>query len=411
MTLDPVHVEGIASLARHIRHDVDEEEHRDLAETVWDEFLDPLRDDGRAVLEPVAERRRYRADVDALGLQESAFETVHGLDSGTVNERVFHNGLTVDVAQAAMSARPSDLDLHRSRTIVTGVHTNDATVALDGDWRRADEGHARLRALEVPAFGPRERAVHWLTLYHAESEHALAHAGDVSDLLVLDGPLYPKELVNWAESRRGLSALVADEPRVETVVENYLSLVERFLDRGVPLVGFVKGARADGLVRALGDRVNTPWATDVGLFTQLLERHEDGERVTADLSWTNWFVSRLGADGAFASDADPGVARSRDPADYEVAFFVVYDPRTDLAYRVELPRGFAEDPEVREAVQRHVLAGVAAEQGPPPAVARADELAGIDGREGRSLVAELERSFDTREDRTYDDERWGRGGD
>ncbi|MFB6121323.1 MAG: DNA double-strand break repair nuclease NurA [Halobacteriaceae archaeon] len=406
MTLDPVHVEGIAALARHIRHDVDETDHRGLAERVWADFLDPLSDDGDPVLEPIGEQARYCADVETLGLQESAFDTVHGLDSGTVNERVFRNGLTIDVAQAAMSVTPTDLGVQRSRTIVTGVHTNDATVTLTGDWQTGDDGHARLRVLEVPDVGARERAVHWLTLYHAESEHALRHADDVDDLLVLDGPLYPKELVNWAGTG-GLAALVADEERVESVVDNYVSLVEQFLDRGVPLVGFVKGARSHALLRALDGSLPTPWADDVALFTHLLERREDGERVTSELSWTNWFVSRLGADGAFGRDGDPGVDRSRDPSDYEVAFFVVFDPRRDLTFRVELPLGFARDPDVREAVQRHVLTGVAAAEGPPPAVAKADEMARVGPAEAQSLVRELETAFDSRADRSYDDERWG----
>jgi len=406
MTLDPVHVEGIAALARHIRHDVDESEHRDLAERVWADYLDPLYDDGDPVLEPLGEQARYCADVETLGLQESPFETVHGLDSGTVNERVFRNGLTLDVAQAAMSATPTDLGVQRSRTIVTGVHTNDATVELTGDWQYDDEDYARFRVLEVPDVGARERAVHWLSLYTAESEHALRHAADVDDLLILDGPLYPKELVNWAGTG-GLAGLVADEERVATVVENYLELVERFLDRGVPLVGFVKGARSDGLLRALDGSHPTPWADDVALFTHLLERREDGERITSELSWTNWFVSRLGADGAFARDGDPGVERARDPADYEVAFFVVFDSRHDQAFRVELPAGFARDEATREAVRRHVLAGVAAAGGPPHAVAKADEMARVGADEARALVRELETAFDSRADRSYDDERWG----
>ena len=55
MTLDPVHYEGIARLARRIQYDVDETDHRDVAETVWREYLDPLVADDRRVLEPLDE--------------------------------------------------------------------------------------------------------------------------------------------------------------------------------------------------------------------------------------------------------------------------------------------------------------------------------------------------------------------
>ena len=50
MTLDPVHFDGIAALARRITQHVDEQDHRDAAETVWQEFLDPLHHDGDVVL-------------------------------------------------------------------------------------------------------------------------------------------------------------------------------------------------------------------------------------------------------------------------------------------------------------------------------------------------------------------------
>jgi hypothetical protein len=35
MTLDPVHVDGIARMASRIQQRVDDTDHRDLAETVW----------------------------------------------------------------------------------------------------------------------------------------------------------------------------------------------------------------------------------------------------------------------------------------------------------------------------------------------------------------------------------------
>ena len=73
---------------------------------------------------------------------------------------------------------------------------------------------------------------------------------------------------------------------------------------------------------------------------------------------------------------------------------------------IEYRRG---DAETRDAVRRHVLAGVAAEEGPPPAVARADALARVDPRESRALVEEPERAVDSREDRNYDAHRWGGG--
>lgn len=412
MALDPVHLDGIARLVRRVSRDVDETEHRDLADAVWTQYLDPLYDDGTAILEPVDEQCRYRAPVEDLGLQRDAFAPVHGLDSGTINPRTFTNGLTLDVAQAAMSASPSDLDLHRSRTIVTAVHSNDATVDPSADWAHFDERFVRGQAIQVPDLAREAtRAAHWLALYLAESEHALRHAEAVESLLVLDGPLYPKEVVSWASGDGDLSGLAARYDVVGSVVENYRRLVETFVERDVPLVGFVKSGASGALVRALRGKTVTPWANDMALFTQVLEpavTDGNGGRRQDELAWTNWFVSRLGADGAFAALARERADESDlDPAAYEVAFFVVYDPRTDLAYKAELPRAFAEDPAVRERVQHQILREVAAERGPPLAVQKADALARIGRQETASLVEKLEAVLESRRDRNYDDERWG----
>ncbi|MDZ7849807.1 MAG: DNA double-strand break repair nuclease NurA [Halodesulfurarchaeum sp.] len=423
MTIDPVHYDGIASLASRIRHDADPAAHRDLAETVWDEHLDPLRTDGRAVLEPIESVTRRAAPIEDLALQEAPFETAHGLDSGTINPTTFKNGLLLDLAQAAMAAVPSDLELHRARTYIMPVHSNDATVnhGTDG-WDPFDEGHGRGRIVQTEALArDEERIVHGLALYLAESHHAREHADRVGDVLFLDGPLYPKGLLHWRGRHGSIAELAGENDLVREVLENYVALVEDFLNRDVPLVGFVKSPQSRGLIRALAETGRpSPWASDAAFFTQLLEQREEGRsadgrtggpagRVTDELSWTGWFRSRLGADGVFAGpETELGVTRSRPAKDYEVAFFVVYDPRTDLLFKAELPAGFAENSAVRTAVEQSVLRGVAAERGPPLPIAKADELARI-GSEGKAeLVRRLEVAFDTTEDRNYDAERWGR---
>jgi len=400
VTLDPVHLDGIADLARHIRHEVDESAHREHAETVWNEFLDPLYYDDDVVLEPIDEQRRFSASAETLGLQDDPFDSVNGLDSGTVNPRTFENGLVLDVAQAAMSATPSKLDLHRRRTIVKSVHSNDATVDLGGGWETFDDGYSRKRLVHLRRLARDEEAVvHGLALSLAESHHALSNADAVEDLLLLDGPLYPKHLVQWAERRNGIRDAMTDEPLVEEVLETYLALVERFIERDVPLAGFVKNPSGKALLRALGD-APTPWATDTAFFRRVLSGAGDDE-----LAWTNWFRSRLGSDAVFSDGVD--VTRRFDDDAYEVAFFVVFDPRSDLTFKVELPGAFAAEKEVRDAVQRHVLGEVATRAGPPLAVAKADELARIGAAEKRSLVEKLGAALDSPAERPYDDDRWG----
>jgi len=410
MTLDPVHVDGIARLAGQIEQGVDEQDHREFAETVWQEFLDPLLVEGTPVLEPIDEQRRLEVDIQDAALQETPFPTQHGLDSGTINPTTFKNGLVLDVAQAAMSAVPSDLDLHRGRTIIMTAHSNDATVALDEEWRMDDEGYVRKRVLQTPRVDRYEQdVVHALALYLSESEHALEQADIVEDLLVLDGPIYPTGLLQWADHDPELAELLVKDDVLE-VVENYVRLVERFLDRGVPLVGFVKSMGSKAITQAVRrDRGSAPWANDAAFFTKLLERRdEDGKRLTDGLTCTNWFRSRVGIDQPLSTNGDAlGIERERSPEAYEVTFCLVYDPREDLLYRIEAPYGVTRDDDTRDAITRQLLADVAAERGPPLAIAKADELARIGMDEKAALREKIEERFDSDRQREYNDTRWG----
>jgi hypothetical protein len=409
VTLDPVHVDGIARLAGRVSRGVDEDDHQDLAETVWAEFLDPLYDGGDAVLEPMDEQVRYSAQVDGLALRDPPFPTRHGLDSGTINPTTFKNGLVLDVSQAAMAAVPSDLELHRGRTIVMTVHSNDDTYLLgEDDWTMGDGGYVRERALHAPRVDRYEESVvHALALYLAESEHALEQADIVDDLLILDGPLYPTGMLKWTERDTHLRNLLEEDEQPRDVVANYFELVERFVDHEVPLIGFIKNSGSSAITRAVRDKTNAPWANDNAFFNRVLSRRDDeGDLLTDALTFTNWFHSRVGTDRIVADDA-LGIERTLDPELYEVTFFVVYDPRDDLCYRVEAPYAFTRDEDLRERLRMQVLHEVAAEQGPPLPVAKADELARIDAGANEQLRRRIERELDSERHREYDDKRWG----
>ncbi|MFC6716869.1 DNA double-strand break repair nuclease NurA [Natrialbaceae archaeon GCM10025810] len=420
MTLDPVHFDGIARLARRIDPGADERDHREFAETVWADFLDPLvSSEGRVILEPLEAVSRHLVDCEDAALCDRPFPTEHGLDAGTINPTTFRNGLVLDVAQAAMSATPSDLDLHCSRTVVATVHSNDETMHVHEAWDRFDEGYSRSRAVKIPPL-PRfaEGVVHALALYLAESEHVREHAEEVRDLLVLDGPLYPRGLLRWADQHPDLEDFLLEEPQPKTVLENYVRLVEEFVERDVPLVGFVKNPATRALTRTIKGKdegLEAPWTDDSAFFTRILERGEYAEDVegprwerdTSALTYTGWFRSRGGVDRILSVEGDAlGVERRRPPEEYEVTFFVVYDPRDDLVYRIEAPYAFTRDPETRERLTRQVVSDVAIAHGPPRIVEKADELARISATEKRSLRETLEQRFDTTRERDYDDHRW-----
>lgn len=417
MTLDPVHFREITRLAGGIRHSVDERDHREFAGEVFEGWLDPLVEEGTTVIEPLGEQRRRKVAVDEVALQDDEFPSQHGLDAGTINPTTFKNGLVVEVAQAAMSAVPSDLELHRNRTVVLGVHSNDATMAAPegGDgWFAADGGHMRKRVLHVPSVNSSPTAVvHALALYLAEIEHVTAQ-GVVDDLLVLDGPIYPKGLLTWANAERELQELleVGEDPR--GIVARYLELVEAYAAADTPLCGFVKNPASSTITRVVRARTgNAPWVNDAAFFTQVLERGDydpdDGfQRDTDYLTFTNWFASRGGTDGMVARRDGPfDVPRDLDPEAYEVTFAVIYDPRTDTVYRLEAPRVVTADEDRRERLLRQVLKDVAVSRGPPRAVAKADRLARIGRGETDALRRALETTLDSELDTNYDDDRWG----
>lgn len=414
MTLDPIHVDNIARIASAIAGTVDDSDHDDYAARAW-ELLDPLYDGGRPVVEPLGEPVLRAANVDDVALADRPFETTHGLDAGTLNPTGFKNGLMLDVAQAAMAACPSDLDLHRSRSLVSTVHTSDATRDYSQDWTWYDEGHSRRRIIHVPQVGRfADEVVHELALYLAESSHARLHATEVHDLLILDGPLYPKRLFNW-ESRDATLAEVARDATPRKIVENYIRLVETFVERGVPLCGFVKNPTSRFLVRTLEKKTAVPWANDAAFFTRLLERREETDsadpadgRDDTDLTFTSWFVSRGSSDEPVSADGDAmGIERRLDPQAYEVTFCYLYDPRRDVCYKIEAPYAVTSDEEARNALTRQLLSEVATQRGPPEAIGKADELAKIGAQEKVSIRRKFEERFGSERLRNYNDERWG----
>ncbi|MFW5911242.1 MAG: DNA double-strand break repair nuclease NurA [Halolamina sp.] len=416
MTLDPIHVDTIARIAASIAGTVDDSDHDDHAARAW-ALLDPLRANGRAVVEPLDEPALRAAGIDDVALAERPFETTHGLDAGTLNPTGFKNGLLLDVAQAAMASAPTDLELHRSRSLVATVHASDATREYGQAWQRYDEGYSRRKVLQVPEVRQfADEVAHELALYLAESSHALEHAEDVEELLLLDGPLYPKRLFNWSSRDPGL-AEAAKEAAPQNVVENYVRLVEAFVERGVPIAGFVKNPTSRFIVRTLSDRTATPWADDAALFTRLLECRDEGvdaeaedpaaARDESDLTFTSWFRSRGSSDEPMSIHGDAmGTERRLDPECYEVTFCYLYDPRTDVTYKIEAPYAVTRDEETREALTTQLLSEVATERGPPEAIGKADELAKIGAGEKTAIRRKFEETFGSESRSTFDRLRW-----
>lgn len=427
MTLDPVHYDGIAELATRLSVSLPDDDGTEFANRVFKEWLNPLEnDDGEPIIEPIGDTKKYEVDMEDIALSAPPFPTQHGLDAGTINPTTFRNGIVLDIAQATMAANPTDLELHRPRTVVGMAHSNDGTVDCEeDDWETFDKRHSRARLLQAPRNVSQnvEAVVHTLSLYLAEVTHARAHLDHVDDLLILDGPLYPTGLLSWEQRHPELRDLLAEAERPQDVIEQYLSLVAECVDQDIPLAGIVKNQSGRSITRALKRQhdTNIPWVDDVGLFERILSRptpsHERRDRSV--LRYTNWFISRCGVNGRFGavagnetigggatSDSLEATDTPTSPTDFEVTFCMVYDPRTRVLYRIEAPRAFTEDGTRRKMLTDQFLRDIAYEQGPPEAVAKADELARIGRDEKDELVELIERTFETTERQSYNDIRW-----
>ncbi len=409
MTLDAVHFEAMTDLINRVNRPGRARDRRALAERLWEEgLIDPPH---KVPLEPIDTPKRHAMSIESLAVRDGEFERITAIDAGSLNPTTFQNGLVVDVAHAAVASTPSDIDLHRQRTIVAAVHGPPAEVRSTDEWIEFDHGYGRARLLAAPSLKHEEEtAVHGLSLAAAEVSHALSFGVEHGDLLLMDGSVYPASILHWADREGTLAQRLHVDPEPRAVLEDAIALIDRCRERSTPIVGVVKNWTARGIVRGLNEaddlEVGTvPWPTDASLFQQLLANIAD-ERT--ELRWTSWFAmtATVGTGLGYVIE-EYDLAASEAASAYDLAMMVVYDPRENLVFRIEAPRFLIEEDSTREQITWHILSGIAREGGPPPTLRKADELARIGRGERRILKRELASALTSTEVPRYDDIRWG----
>lgn len=409
MSLDTVHVEAIKALVERVDRPGRSRDRAELAERIWaDVLVDPTED---VPIRPLDSPDRSSALVHDLAVEARPFDRVTAVDAGSLNPTTYQNGLVVDLAHAATGTTPSDVDRHRHRTMHAVVHGPPMEVRSSDDWATFDDGYGRARLVAAPTLDREEEtAVHSLALEGAEVDHALETVRADDELVLLDGSVYPASLLHWEDREGGLRTSFYEDPPPRRILEGAVSLVDRCRDDDTALLGFVKNWTARGLIRALEafettDLAHLPWRTDYGLFQQLLAIVDAVDEPA--LRWTSWFHMDYGVGAAMPRAIDSlGLAADESTERYGLAFMVIYDPRENVAFRVEAPLSIVDDTERRDAITRHVLGGVAQTGGPPPTLAKADSLAGIDRLERRTLRRDLGRLLDSTEIKRYDRVRW-----
>ncbi|MDR9411774.1 MAG: DNA double-strand break repair nuclease NurA [Haloquadratum sp.] len=406
MSLDRVHIDALADAAATLAGELQVSHPSAAPQTLFTEALDPLVDaEGVTCLEAVDPPTVQTVRLETAAGWQPPVSAVHGIDAGTINPTTFRNGLVIDAAQAAMASDPVDVALHRRRTLVATAHIADGTVDVTTDWQETDGGHGRFRMIQAPQISRyAEGVVHALALYLAEGAHALEHIDAIQACLVLDGPLYPLELLRWRAGEDRLRTVAATGYPTEALW-TYLTLIDRLISTDRLVFGFVKNPSARGIVATLRARGETiPWVTDTAFFAELLAEQADDTQ----LVYTSWFRSSLGADAAITQlPAVVDVDLAGPAAGLHRCFMMLYDPREAVVYRVDAPTALVDDPTARAQIERIVLQSVAVEAGPPTVIRRADHLARIGRGEKVRLQRRFARMLDSAQLRRYDDVRWG----
>ena len=91
---------------------------------------------------------------------------------------------------------------------------------------------------------------------------------------------------------------------------------------------------------------------------------------------------------------------------YDLTFFMIYDPRSGVVFRVESPYAFSQNPLIRQKIENFILKEMAIYNGPPRAINKADHLARMSNSQKVTLGKILAAHYNTRIDVNYNFIRW-----
>jgi len=364
-------------------------------------------------VEAIDEPESFRTPIADLGRwsEDPWGDPTYAIDSSTTRPLEYTNGLITDTAYAKLGVGGANVDrsFERSGTIKTvAYYDGEATLyneSFDGpnpDSPTTGElvlfkaGTTRTRNLS--------KAVSAVAQYLAEGEHARRHLDDIDGVLFLDGSLYPLGVLYWVlldHAGETSPATSWDLPR--EIVENYIEVIDRQYERGLPVVGIVKTSTTSQMVEALEDKIarnnitdddglrpDVPWLRDHQFVAEVL-RQDSLDQFT----YTSWFVSTgLGMTSLDGELLEPfaDTIQNGNPGDYRRAFFFVRLPRSEFILRVEAPLLFVVEKETRREIRYKALKEIAQRRDVPYAVTRADRIARITTENRESMRRQLESS-------------------
>jgi hypothetical protein len=444
MTLEPVHMHKISELAERIDQSFEVDDTKTAADIY--KLLEELKIGEKVILKAVDRLFRGIVKTDLMAQGEDPYPVTYACDSGSTNPRTYDSGLFVDFCHCGLAATPTDLDVQRCRTIVCAAYSSSQKIAMraTSGWETFDEGLGRAKLVTIAPDELKRKApdmVHSFAMYLAESEHLLFMKDrlDPEGFFIMDGPIYPKQLMYWMvlddEEVR-----IRQNPDARKILQNYIDVMDHFLEKKSPLIGFVKNPTDMQImdsVRKKREGFDLPWLLDAQFFRNLLSPEKAGSASgnghngwhsnngnngrhngprSAYITYTNWFLQPNryyekmlnGTSPLAAGDTIQEKLRHRfAPEDYALCFFMLYVPSKDVVFKVEAPYGLIKDDFLRMQITKKVLFDLSL-HGFPLTLTKADHLAKIRKVERQ----EIDKFFDNMSpDTTYNDTRWGKFND
>ncbi|WNY27497.1 DNA double-strand break repair nuclease NurA [Methanolapillus ohkumae] len=449
MTLEPVHMKEIEEIAVGIDYSFTKRETTDHLEIFKN--LSELKSGGKTLLKSAGPLFRSKVDISKISLLEDDFSITYSSDSGSTNPIPFESGLFLDICHCAIAATPTDLDIQRMRTIVCAGFTpgRSASFQSSTDWKYFDDGYGRSKMIQIDSSLLKmrmARMVHDMAIYASESEHILwfqeelkkEEERDKNIFFMMDGPIYPKQLMYWMGTDSD-DILIRHDPSAQKVLQNYINIMDFHMEHEIPVIGFVKNPAETQVINALREKIKSehgfsdlPWATDSQLFKAFL-KNPDGKKESAAgvsgkigmsgapgtspkpdpqkkyLTYTNWFLQ---PNQFYEKEIKTGspliretLSHQFEPEDYTLSFFMIYVPfeSDGLLFKIESPYGLIKNEEMRAKITRKMLyelsGGII-----PFTLQKADTVAKI----GMDEKKEIKNLFAQETvDRTYNNVRWG----
>ncbi|SES79091.1 NurA domain-containing protein [Methanococcoides vulcani] len=414
MTLEPVHIKAISSMVSRI-DSLSEDDDPEKAPELF-ELLSELEYDGKVVLKALGKLFRAKADIDRMSLAKDPFEKTYSCDSGSTNPISFNSGLYVDLCHCSIASTPTDIDLHSKWTMVMSTYSPGTGMVIDttGGWEHFDENEGRASIVKIrPGLLKKrvDRMVHNIALYLSESEHILwlMEKFDEDGFFIMDGPIYPKQLMYWMVVESD-DVQIRDDDNAKRILQNYVDIMDHHIANRRPLIGFVKNPEDMQTMITLRKKYamgDLPWLRDSQFFKNVLSPGKDEGKGSRWITYTNWFLQpnqfyeNIMDSTSLVLDLD--LKHEFPKEDYAITFFMIFVPSIDVLFKIESPYGITKDEQMRDMITRKVLHDIAV-NGIPMTLSKADSLAKIRISEKKLIKGMFKgQKIDT----IYNDVRWG----